>query len=240
MKSHVFAGTVLLALATLALSAELPKEKVKMYSEVQSYLDQRVKEFNQIPNERKSELQKVAEFVKSRTESNEPARPTFICTHNSRRSHMSQIWGATAARFYGIGGVETYSGGTEVSAFNPRAIAAIKRAGLAVEKLDDGINPHYAVRFQDTDKPLVCFSKVYNERPNPKEGFCAVMNCSQADGNCPIVAGSSLRVCILFEDPKVADETPEEAATYTDHSHTRSAVQFNLILSRSHGNPRIL
>jgi protein-tyrosine-phosphatase len=187
-----------------------------MYSEVRSYLEQRAKEFSQIPDERKSELQKVAEFVKSRIESDEPARLTFICTHNSRRSHMAQIWAATASSFYGIGGVETYSGGTEATAFNPRAIAAIERAGLRVQKVEEGKNPRYAVSYQNTDKPLVCFSKVYNEAPNPKENFCAVMTCTQAEKNCPNVAGSSLRVGVLFDDPKVADDTPEEAAKYDE------------------------
>jgi arsenate reductase len=42
------------------------------------------------------------------------------------------------------------------------------------------------------------------------------MTCTQAEKNCPIVAGSSLRVGVHFEDPKVADDTPEEAAKYDE------------------------
>lgn len=216
MKSPVVTGACLFAITSIVLAAESLQEKARMYSEVQSYLEQRVKEFDEIPNERKSELQKVAGFVRSKIQSHEPARLTFICTHNSRRSHMSQIWAATAAGFYGIEEVEAYSGGTEATAFNPRAIAAIERAGLRVKKTGEGKNPRYAVRFRDTDKPLVCFSKVYNDDPNPKEDFCAVMTCTQADENCPVVAGSFLRAGIYFDDPKVADDTPEEAAKYDE------------------------
>jgi arsenate reductase len=70
------------------------------------------------------------------------------------------------------------------------------------------------VRFDETDDPLICFSKVYNAPPNPQAGFCAVMTCSQADKSCPLVQGSSLRVAIPYEDPKVADDTQKETAEY--------------------------
>jgi len=216
MNSPVILVVGLLVSASIVFSAESQKEKARMYSEVQSYLEQRVQEFDQIPDERKSELHSVAEYVKSRVQSQAPARLTFICTHNSRRSHMSQIWAATAAGFYGLDAVEAYSGGTEATAFNPRAIAAIERAGLKVKKTDEGKNPRYAVRFRDTDSPLICFSKVYNDAPNPKEDFCAVMTCTQAEKSCPNIAGSSLRAGIFFDDPKVADGTPEEAAKYDE------------------------
>jgi len=212
--SIVTAG--LLVLASLAPAADTPQKSAGLYPQVQSYLDQRVQEFSQIPDQRKPDLQKIAGYVKSQIQSQKTAHLTFICTHNSRRSHMSQIWAATAARFYGVSEVETYSGGTEATAFNPRAIAAIERAGLKVKNIDDGKNPRYAVRDHDTDTPLICFSKAYGDVPNPKQDFCAVMTCTQADKSCPTVTGSSLRVCLFFDDPKLADDTPEEAATYDE------------------------
>jgi arsenate reductase (thioredoxin) len=216
MKFLILAVAAVVVMASLALPAESPKEKATMYSEVQAYVEQRVKEFDQIPDERRSQLKQLAHYVKSRVQSGEPARLTFICTHNSRRSHMSQIWASTAAAWYHIDGVETYSGGTEASAFNPRAIAALERSGLKARKLDDNKNPRYEIRFENTDHPRVCFSKAYSESPNPKADFCAIMTCSQADKSCPTVEGASLRVALPFEDPKVADGTPEEAATYDE------------------------
>lgn len=129
---------------------------------------------------------------------------------------MSQLMASVAASYYAIDGVECYSGGTEATAFNPRAIAAVQRAGFKVEKTDDAKNPKYAVRFEDTDKPLICFSKVYSDPPNSREDFCAVMTCSHADKSCPNVAGASLRIALPFEDPKMADDTPEEASRYDE------------------------
>jgi len=216
MRSLAMICVSAILLTAIAISAEPTAGKAEIYPQLQKFLETRAAEFDQIPAERKTQLKTIALYVKSRVKDNKPARLTFICTHNSRRSHMSQIWAATAASFYGVGGVETYSGGTESTAFNPRAIAAIKRAGLKVEKAQDGKNPRYEVRFKDADKALVCYSKAFHEAPNPKEDFCAVMTCSQADKTCPNVDGCSLRVAIPYEDPKVADDKPEEEATYDE------------------------
>lgn len=52
------------------------------------------------------------------------------------------------------------------------------------------------------------------DRPNPRSGFVVVMTCSQAGAACPLVEGARARVAIPYEDPKVADGTPEETARY--------------------------
>jgi arsenate reductase len=183
---------------------------------VQSYIQQRVGEFDDIPAERKTELARIAAGVRERLEKKRPARLTFICTHNSRRSQIAQVWAAVAAGHYGIRGVESYSGGTEATAFNSRAVAALQRTGLVIERLDSGDNPHYAVQIAAEGEPLVCFSKVYGDPPNPKQDYFAVMTCSQADKSCPIVAGCDLRSPITYDDPKLADDTPEETARYDE------------------------
>ena len=214
MKTFSIRGGLWICLGAALCAAEPASPSVPRFPAVQKYLEERAGEFDQILGERKVALQELAGYVRSRAKAGKPARFTFICTHNSRRSHLSQIWAAAAADFYNVRGVESFSGGTEATAFNPRAIAAIERAGLKVEKTEEGKNPRYAVRFRETPTPLICFSKVYKDAPNPKDDFCAVMTCSQADKNCPVVAGCSLRVAIPFEDPKVSDDTPEEGATY--------------------------
>ncbi|MCK4776283.1 MAG: protein-tyrosine-phosphatase, partial [Candidatus Krumholzibacteria bacterium] len=48
------------------------------------------------------------------------------------------------------------------------------------------------------------------------EDFCAVMTCSQADKNCPVVVGASMRVAIPYDDPKAFDGTDQEAANYDE------------------------
>jgi protein-tyrosine phosphatase/arsenate reductase len=129
---------------------------------------------------------------------------------------MSQIWAATAAAHYDIPSVSTYSGGTEATAFNSRAVSALERAGFQITKTSDSSNPAYEVRCGARAAAWPCFSKIYTERPNPDKEFAALMTCTQADKQCPYVRGADARLSIPYDDPKVADNTPGEAAKYDE------------------------
>jgi len=189
------------------------------YPDLQRYLQDAGNRFDEIPSSRKDDLVKVADYIRERLSKSEPAKLTFICTHNSRRSHLSQIWAQVAADCYGLSGVETFSGGTEATALNPRAVAAMQRCGLKIVADDlNAVNPRYSVYGSDTSEPQICFSKVYDAPPNPTNDYCAVMTCSQADEACPLVMGCDLRAAIRYEDPKVADDTEFEAQRYDERS----------------------
>jgi arsenate reductase len=190
-----------------------------LYPELLRYLNARATEFDMIPIDRKKDLATVADYARGRISISETAKLTFICTHNSRRSHLSQVWAKVAAEYYGLDRVETYSGGTEATAFNPRAVAAMQRCGLKIIADDpSAANPCYSVYTSDSSSPQACFSKAYGDPPNPSEKYCAVMNCSEADAACPVVRGCDLRVPIRYEDPKVADDTEFEAQRYDERS----------------------
>jgi protein-tyrosine-phosphatase len=184
--------------------------------ELQHMVSRAVAGFGSIPGERRAKLAELAAHVTEQLAAGEDVKMTFICTHNSRRSHMSQIWAQTAAAVYGVPRVTTFSGGTEATAFNPRAVAAIKRAGFLVDEPEPADNPVYGVRFAQSAEPMRCFSKVFDREPNPDSGFVAVMTCSAADAACPLVPGAALRVAIPFEDPKAFDGTDQEAAKYDE------------------------
>jgi arsenate reductase (thioredoxin) len=189
------------------------------YPDLERYLKDAATLFDTIPSDRKADLTKVADYVRERLSREEPAKITFICTHNSRRSHLSQIWAQVAADYYGLRGVETYSGGTEATAFNPRAVAAMQRCGLKiVADAPAATNPRYSVYTSDSSVPQICYSKLYDAPPNPSKNYCAVMTCSQADDACPLVMGCDLRMPIRYDDPKVADDTEFEAKQYDERS----------------------
>jgi arsenate reductase len=183
--------------------------------------------FDAIPNDRKEALRELASFVTSKQKSNQPAQLTFVCTHNSRRSHLSQIWATVAAHAYGIAGVTTYSGGTEATAFNPRAVAALERAGFELQN-PGGSNPRYRVSFATGAPAFEAFSKKYDDPENPRSGFAAVMTCSEADKKCPVVHGATLRVPLPYDDPKISDGTPAEARTYDERSRQIATEMFYL------------
>ena len=183
--------------------------------------------FDSIPEDRKETLRELASFVTSKQKTKEPALITFVCTHNSRRSHLGQIWATVAAHAYGISGVTTYSGGTEATAFNPRAVAALERVGFELEN-PGGSNPRYRVSFSTGVPAFEAFSKNYDDPSNPRSGFAAVMTCSEADKKCPTVRGAAVRVALPYEDPKIADGTPAEAATYDERSRQIATEMFYL------------
>lgn len=183
---------------------------MRLYNPLAVYINSLINEASKISEQRKHELSIVADYVKQQTE---PAHLNFICTHNSRRSHISQIWATTAAAHYGIP-VACFSGGTEATAFNPRAVAAMARAGFKIDN-PGGSNPHYLVRFSDVVAPIECFSKTYDDPFNPKENFAAIMTCDHADANCPFIPGAT-RIALTYKDPKQADDTPQEAERYDE------------------------
>lgn len=187
-----------------------------LFSKVKTYIEETITSFETIPAERKKLLAGISQYVAARLNEGHKAELIYICTHNSRRSHFGQIWGQVAAYYYGIAPVQTYSGGTEATAFNPNAIHATERAGLTVKSDGASANPKYSISFNDEQETITCFSKTYDDEANPKSDFLAVMTCSQADKTCPNVEGASLRVALPYEDPKAFDDTAEEGAKYDE------------------------
>jgi len=157
-------------------------------SSLQPILQKLTSEFIQIPESRKSILKELTDFVLQKSKANDVINLNFICTHNSRRSQISQVWAQAAAQYYGIKNVQCFSGGTEATAFNPRAVMAMKEAGFDIQIFKDGTNPVYRVKFSDETPALTVFSKKYDDDFNPKEDFAAIMTCSHADENCPLLS----------------------------------------------------
>lgn len=185
-------------------------------NEVEARIVQLKDTFELIPDERKELLNQFAEYISNKLKEEKKINLTFICTHNSRRSHISQIWAEAAAEYYNIPNVKCYSGGTEATAFNPRAVNAIKKAGFKIEKKDNSDNPVYLVYYSDEKEPVKCFSKVYSDEFNPQKDFAAIMTCSDADENCPVVFGAEARFPIRYDDPKEFDGTELEEEKYDE------------------------
>ncbi len=185
-----------------------------LFFALQSQIEQFEKEFIPILAERKQILKQISSFVEKKHRAGKPAELNFICTHNSRRSHIAQIWAQAAAYYYHVENCRCYSGGTESTAFNPRAVKAMRDAGFKIHKIDDAENPQYEVRFAKEQNLLIAFSKVYSEPFNPSAGYAAIMTCSHADENCPLVIGAETRISLLFNDPKDFDGTAQDTQKY--------------------------
>lgn len=187
-----------------------------MYPELLDYVEGLQGQLSAIPADRKDQLLKLAGYIEDKLNSGAEVNLTFICTHNSRRSHMAQLWMHVAAEYYGKA-IHTYSGGTEATTFNPRAVSAMRKAGFHIEN-QGGENPAYEVRISDDYPPMICFSKTFDHPANPVKEFAAVMTCSDADEECPFVPGAEFRIPITYEDPKASDGTENESAIYEERS----------------------
>ncbi len=170
---------------------------------------------NQIPEARIKQLDALAVLAKKEIEAHKVLRLNFICTHNSRRSHIAQLWAWATATYVQLKNAEFYSGGVEVTSFNPRAVEAMRRSGFIISS-GTGDNPHYEVKLDEHGSRAICFSKTYDDDANPKSAFIAVMVCTDAEQNCPFVGGTSHRVSISYLDPKEADDTPHEQERYDE------------------------
>lgn len=173
-----------------------------------------VHEFDNIPSSRRALLHQLTEYLQRRREG--PLYLNFICTHNSRRSHIAQIWAQTAAYYYQVPDVTCYSGGTEATAFNPRAVKALRDVGFTIIEKQSGSNPIYEVRFAESAPPLLAFSKTFDDPFNKADKFAAVMTCAHADENCPYIPQASARIALTYDDPKDFDDTPLEAQKYAE------------------------
>ena len=171
-----------------------------------------------ITEERKLVLQPLINFVQDKVDANKTANINFICTHNSRRSHLSQIWAQTMASNFNISNVTTYSGGTEATAMFPKVGETLIKQGFEIQIIADVNNPIYAIKFDDNSHPIIAFSKKYDNVFNPVSEFAAIMTCSHADGNCPFIAGAEKRIPITYEDPKLFDNTEQQAEKYEERS----------------------
>ncbi len=200
-----------------------------MTSNITNTISEIKERMNLISDERKHELDKMVQFIKVRE--NQEIDLIFICVHNSRRSHLSQVWAQVAAHHHGLLNVNCYSGGTEVTAMYPMISETLKNQGLVVQELSEGANPVYSIKYHANAHPIIGFSKMYDDRFNPQNDFGAIMVCSAADDNCPFISTAAKRILLSFEDPKASDGTAEQKAVYHDRS-LQIASEFFYVFSK--------
>ncbi|MDG5767987.1 protein-tyrosine-phosphatase [Balneolales bacterium ANBcel1] len=180
-------------------------------------IDQFSEEESRIESGRLAVLDELTGYIRTAGKSGQTVRLNFICTHNSRRSQMAQIWAHTAAVAFQVPHIEVHSGGTEVTEFNPWAVKAMKTLGFRIDstETDNGSgNPRYHVHIGTGTPALTCYSKRFDDVLPADTPFAAVMTCSDADRNCPVVPGAALRIPITYEDPKQFDGSGREQQEY--------------------------
>jgi len=205
----------------IKISASGPNDRLHLYSATI------VQEFKEIDDSRRDDIKKIAEYIIGQITEKRRASLLFVCTHNSRRSQLAQVWIKIATVFYGVNDIASFSGGTEVSGVNIRVIRSLERAGVTINCPDPGLtNPVYNVMGDELNGAMKLFSKLYDDPANPDTGFCAVMVCSDADEACPVVAGADMRTAIPYSDPGYSDDSPSETEIYDATCRTIAREMF--------------
>ncbi|MEQ8625724.1 MAG: protein-tyrosine-phosphatase [Vicingaceae bacterium] len=187
---------------------------------MRSSIKSTIKKLNsyEITEERKKALIPLIQFIQDKKDKKLPIRLNFICTHNSRRSILTQVWAQTLAFYFKLENFTSYSGGTEKTAVYKSIISTLADTGFQIEYLTESDNPIYSIKFSDNEHPIIGFSKHYDSPFNPASEFAAIMTCSQADGNCPFIAGAEKRIPITYEDPKQFDGLAEQDQQYMERN----------------------
>ncbi len=204
-------------------------EQFNLFQTLQPLVKEILAAIEHISPDRKLKLEALAQLIANHLQKHKKADLTFICTHNSRRSHLSQVLAQTAAFHFGVESFTCYSGGTEATACNPRTVRAFRRAGFSIVDSTGGDNPRYWLQFAEQARPMELWSKIYDQEGNPSQNFIAVMTCSHADENCPLSPEAADRFSLNFEDPKSSDDTPQEAAVYDQRLREIGAEMFFLM-----------
>lgn len=167
---------------------------------------------NAISPKRKILLESFAKAITSQMAAHGKADLVFICTHNSRRSQLSQVWASVFANKHHLN-ITAFSGGTEATAVAPQVISTLKYFGFDISS-EPGPNSVHKVSFSETRTSISLSSKLFDDSENPTNNFIAAMTCSDADENCPIIHGCSDRIPLTYNDPKLFDGSAMETTMY--------------------------
>ena len=163
---------------------------------------------------RRTLLVDISDSIKdSYLQNNKLANINFICTHNSRRSQLGQIWAFFASHYFGLN-IFSFSGGTEVTAFHRNTVRTLKEVGFSfgIEEFSHQ-NPIYRISFEGTKDFILGFSKTF-DHPINKSPYIAITTCNSADQNCPYIAEATYRFHLPYTDPKEFDGSSKQHAAY--------------------------
>jgi len=208
----------------------LNRNKANFFPEILDYCRNLELLSGGIKKERKTKLAVLAAQIKQLKRELSPVEIMVVCTHNSRRSHMGELWLRVGIDYYGLSNLRIHSAGTERSAINIRTIRSFQAIGLLVEKsMNKEENPNYKINWRTDEKSYTGYSKEIGSEELPTNGIVSILVCEDAAENCPFIVGSKLRINLPYEDPKRYDDTLEERTKYLERNLEIGSEMFYLL-----------
>jgi arsenate reductase len=170
-------------------------------------------------------LFQISEVIAEEYIENKVVNLNFICTHNSRRSQLGQVWAYYAAAYFDLN-IQAFSGGTEVTAFYRNTVKVLQAVGFDFNVSDfSHENPTYLISYNGSRNNIYGFSKRFDD-PINKTPYIAITTCNNADKNGPFIPTALKRFHLPFVDPKGSDGTAEQSETYLKTSEQIAAEVF--------------
>lgn len=161
-------------------------------------------------------LNNIANFIALELKTSKKANINYICTHNSRRSQLAQVWSCYASNYYNLNTINSFSGGTTATAFFRNTVKTLQEVSFTFRIIEfSHQNPVYSITYENGKRPIIGFSKLYNDAQN-KTPFIAITTCNSADENCPFIPEASKRFHLPFVDPKIYDNTKFQSEKYLE------------------------
>lgn len=226
--------------------SESNRSRSDLFSKVRQHADLLSTQFDMMEPRHRDAADNLATWLGRNYQPGKPLAVIVVCTGNSRRSVLGATMGNIAAAYYGLPDIRFYSGGTKPSAFNSRTVATLKAIGVEVEATGKeaprgsagDANPIYRVQW-GKGLEAVEFSKHYADAQNPQKGFAAIMVCSEADAECPLVKGASKRISAPYIDPKEHDGTAVEAAKYAERRDDIGRFMLSTLMQVRRQSPKL-
>jgi arsenate reductase len=136
----------------------------------------------------------------------------FVCTHNSRRSQIAQVWAAFLSDLFHLD-LTHFSAGTEATACSTEMLKALKRAGFNVFK-DDESPDIYHIGWRGEETQMDVYSKAIQDIRLHDAGLVAIMVCDDAQEQCPVVPHALDRFALTYVDPGTSDDTDVSTSAY--------------------------
>jgi protein-tyrosine-phosphatase len=190
--------------------------------EFSQYVTKQRRQLGRIAGVHATSIAVVAQHIVRNLEARGQLTLVFGCTHNSRRSILSEVWAHVA-----LAGVHprlrALSAGSDPQGVAPGTLGALARAGFTISA--DEQRGWVATA---GDLRLALRSKRFADLELSDVGFGLVVNCSVLDESCPTVPGSFFRTPLIFDDPRAADGTLSADAAYDRCCAEIARTQFAL------------
>ena len=184
-----------------------------------------------IDDSRKELLNKIVIQIVVERKKIKKVKLNFICTHNSRRSQLAQVWAHYAIQYFKLKQIKSYSGGTEITSVHKNIIRTLQCADFKFLLIEfSHKNPVYEISYKSMKKPIIIFSKPYDDVSN-KKPFIAITTCGTADKNCPFIPDALKKIHLPYIDPKYSDNTTESSKIYLETS-LQIAAEMHFIFKR--------